>query len=442
MERPVRQARPAADDPRQRTRSGDPAATRQTATERARIPATGSNQPPAVPARRHCRISKCARTEGFRHDATKNRAENPLRHGPVERPNALENRLFPRTIMTLAGVFHPEILTVSPNDCPTLGTLPMSRFNNRKTMPAPPSGVCLATGRPLWHNGSQLLDIAEKVPMAGAKGSFPCQFYPLEERLHEQKARRCRRRGRACRPAGCASANRERHAVRSRSTLTWKFVNGKHRHRTCPAGDLHDATVQLQHDQSDCIRVSSNSSRLGRARHANRWAVDCTRSSRSNRRVNPAQSGGTLAGRETFVGLQGGWGTFKMGHFLTPYDDIHPIFGNVPTLTTSILSTASLWAQGFAVDEHRRLRRSRRELDALRLAEHVRLHFEIQYGQQGTNYARPGRRRSRRRRVKQRVRSSARPRSTTTARSRSASRTPATTSVRGRQNRRTPTGTT
>jgi predicted porin len=56
--------------------------------------------------------------------------------------------------------------------------------------------------------------------------------------------------------------------------------------------------------------------------------------------INPAQSGGTLAGRESFVGLQGGWGTVKIGRFLAPYDDIHPIFGNVPTLTTSILSTA------------------------------------------------------------------------------------------------------
>ena len=53
--------------------------------------------------------------------------------------------------------------------------------------------------------------------------------------------------------------------------------------------------------------------------------------------IDPAHSGGTLAGRESFVGLQGGWGTFKIGRFLTPYDDIHPIFGNVPTLTTSIL---------------------------------------------------------------------------------------------------------
>jgi predicted porin len=35
-----------------------------------------------------------------------------------------------------------------------------------------------------------------------------------------------------------------------------------------------------------------------------------------------------------------------MGQFLTPYDDILPIFGNAPTLTTSILSTAAVWAQG------------------------------------------------------------------------------------------------
>ena len=53
-----------------------------------------------------------------------------------------------------------------------------------------------------------------------------------------------------------------------------------------------------------------------------------------------------VAARETYVGLQGDWGTFKMGKFLTPYDDIHPIFGNAPTLTSSILSTAAIWAQG------------------------------------------------------------------------------------------------
>ena len=37
-----------------------------------------------------------------------------------------------------------------------------------------------------------------------------------------------------------------------------------------------------------------------------------------------------------------------MGRFLAPYDDIHGIFGNDNTASTSILSTAALWAQGFA----------------------------------------------------------------------------------------------
>jgi predicted porin len=38
----------------------------------------------------------------------------------------------------------------------------------------------------------------------------------------------------------------------------------------------------------------------------------------------------------------------RMGNFLAPYDDIHLIFGNAPTFTTSILSTNALWAQGAA----------------------------------------------------------------------------------------------
>ncbi len=92
-------------------------------------------------------------------------------------------------------------------------------------------------------------------------------------------------------------------------------------------------------------RVNSNSSRLGvRGSEALGGGLSAIFQIESG--VNADISGGVLASRETFVGLQGSWGTFKMGYFLTPYDDIHPIFGNVPTLTTSILSTASIWAQG------------------------------------------------------------------------------------------------
>ncbi len=57
--------------------------------------------------------------------------------------------------------------------------------------------------------------------------------------------------------------------------------------------------------------------------------------------------GGVLAGRESFLGVQGPWGTAKLGFFLSPYDDIQPIFGNASTLTTSILSTGALWAQAY-----------------------------------------------------------------------------------------------
>ena len=92
-------------------------------------------------------------------------------------------------------------------------------------------------------------------------------------------------------------------------------------------------------------RVNSNSSRLGvKGTEALGGGLSAIFQIESG--VNADISGGMLAGRETFVGLQGTWGTFKMGYFLMPYDDIHPIFGNVPTLTTSILSTAAIWAQG------------------------------------------------------------------------------------------------
>jgi len=94
-------------------------------------------------------------------------------------------------------------------------------------------------------------------------------------------------------------------------------------------------------------RVNSNSSRFGiKGTESLGGGLNVIFQLESS--ANGDAGGGTIAGRDTYVGLQGGWGTVKIGNFLAPYDDIHPIFGNVPTLTTSILSTASLWAQGFA----------------------------------------------------------------------------------------------
>jgi predicted porin len=92
-------------------------------------------------------------------------------------------------------------------------------------------------------------------------------------------------------------------------------------------------------------RVSSNSSRLGirGSEYLGRGQVAIFQIESS---IQGDTNAGNLGGRETFVGLQGDWGTLKLGKFLTPYDDILPIFGNAPTLTTSILSTAAVWAQG------------------------------------------------------------------------------------------------
>jgi len=122
-----------------------------------------------------------------------------------------------------------------------------------------------------------------------------------------------------------------------RLNLTMEAVSG--RQAQDPANGT-PVTVQNR----TVYRVSSNSSRLGvRGSESLGGGLSAVFQIESN--VSADTGGGLLGTRETFVGLQGAWGTFKIGNFLAPYDDIHPIFGNVPTLATSILSTAALWSQ-------------------------------------------------------------------------------------------------
>ena len=119
--------------------------------------------------------------------------------------------------------------------------------------------------------------------------------------------------------------------------------------------------------------MSSNSSRFGvRGTESLGGGLNAIFQIESN--VSADSSGGQFATRETFAGLQGGWGTLKLGYFLTPYDDIQGIFGSVPTLMTGILGSQGLWANGGAVARSRRLRLAHRQFGALRLAEHRRLH--------------------------------------------------------------------
>jgi predicted porin len=94
-------------------------------------------------------------------------------------------------------------------------------------------------------------------------------------------------------------------------------------------------------------RVSSNSSRLG-VRGSEYLGHGLVAIFQVESAVNPDLNNGTLTGRESFIGIDAPWGSVRLGGMLGPYDDIHPIFGNTPTLTSSILSTASLWAQGYA----------------------------------------------------------------------------------------------
>jgi predicted porin len=95
-------------------------------------------------------------------------------------------------------------------------------------------------------------------------------------------------------------------------------------------------------------RVSSDSSRFG-LRGTESLGGGLNAIFQVENSISADNSGGTIAGRDTFVGLQGGWGTFKTGFYHLPYDNIHGyIWGSNPTLETGILATSSIWAQGFA----------------------------------------------------------------------------------------------
>ena len=92
------------------------------------------------------------------------------------------------------------------------------------------------------------------------------------------------------------------------------------------------------------VRLSSNTSRFG-LRGVESLGGGLNAIFQIESGINADSNTGNLGGRETFVGLQGDWGTFKMGNFLNTTDDMHGIFGDVPTYLTSILSTAALWGQ-------------------------------------------------------------------------------------------------
>src|ERR1700719_2588296 len=145
-----------------------------------------------------------------------------------------------------------------------------------------------------------------------------------------------------------------------RANIDLEFVNGK----TCQNGNsgggngggtvLRTCSALSSAAATDAIsnptvsRVSSNSSRFGmRGTESLGGGLNAIFQVESNVSWDSGNSSSSgIASRETFAGLQGSWGKVTMGKFLMPQDDLHPIFGNAPTLTTSILSTADVWAFG------------------------------------------------------------------------------------------------
>lgn len=145
-----------------------------------------------------------------------------------------------------------------------------------------------------------------------------------------------------------------------RVNLDLEFVKGK----TCQSGAtagggggsqfptacsaLSTAAANNVISDPTVTRVSSNTSRFGlrgtEALGGGLVAIFQLESNVSWDGGNNSNSG--LASRESFVGLQGSWGKVTMGHFLPPIDDLHLIFGNAPTLGSSILATSNLWGFG------------------------------------------------------------------------------------------------
>jgi predicted porin len=205
---------------------------------------------------------------------------------------------------------------------------------------------------PLWHNDLNFSLPPEKVPMAGAKAGCSPIFSVTRRNFMNKKLVALAVAGAFALPLA-AEAQTANVTLYGRLNLDFEFVKGK----TCAAatvpvtgapGTAAGCNVGLATEStknSTVNRLSTNSSRFGmRGTESLGGGLNAIFQIESS--INGDTNSGNLGGRETFVGLQGSWGKFTVGQFLMPEDDLHPIFGNAPTLTTSILSTAALWAQG------------------------------------------------------------------------------------------------
>ena len=104
-----------------------------------------------------------------------------------------------------------------------------------------------------------------------------------------------------------------------------------------------DTSTFNQQIKGNYYRVSSNSSRVG-VRGDENLGGGLHAIFQVEERYDASNSSNVTTGGDTYAGLQGGWGTMKVGYFLTPYDDIGGIHGSVPTLITGILGSSAVWS--------------------------------------------------------------------------------------------------
>jgi predicted porin len=114
-------------------------------------------------------------------------------------------------------------------------------------------------------------------------------------------------------------------------------------------GRLNLDLEAVRGDDSWQARLSSNSSRFGvRGEESIGGGNSVIFQIESS--ISADAGGGTLAGRDTYVGFRGDWGTLRFGNFKTPYDAVHGVFGNAPTFLSSILDTSSVWGNGSSLE--------------------------------------------------------------------------------------------
>ena len=129
--------------------------------------------------------------------------------------------------------------------------------------------------------------------------------------------------------AGAAFAQSSNVALYGRINLDVEYVRG----------------LTTDGDDSWRARLSSDSSRFG-LRGSESLGGGLSAIFQIESSVSADAGGGTIAGRDTWLGLRGEWGTVRFGYLKTPYDTVNGVFGNAPTYLSSILDTESVWGNG------------------------------------------------------------------------------------------------